>query len=131
MEFYYPPDPEDFDNEALDAVEPHTEVYWRLACSVQAPVEHNGQPPTLPDPGDPDHHDGFHGYRWTVDNYDIRFASHQLATLLFGPDNGSMNRDDIECQMQKVMKMSFDWTAFGQRLDELLRELKRLAERAS
>ena len=106
-DFYDEKDPDDFDNEALNATDPHTANYWRLARSGQEHVNHDDP---LPDPGDPDHHESYYGYRWLVDDRDIVHASFQIATLLFGPDNGSPNRDDIECQIQKVIKTSFDWT---------------------
>lgn len=50
--------------------------------------------------------------RWTVNaDHDIRVASWHIADLLLGPDDGSMERDDIECQIQRVIKESFTETA--------------------
>ena len=93
--------PDDFDNAALDAVFPHVENYWQLVQSCPEPVTY-GDP--IPQPADEP--DG----PWTVGHHDIKVASFQLAMLLFGPDNGSMNRDYIECQMQEVMKIAFGYT---------------------
>jgi len=48
---------------------------------------------------------------WTIDaDHDIRVASWRIAGLLFGPDDGSMERDDIECQVQRVIAESFTET---------------------
>jgi hypothetical protein len=45
---------------------------------------------------------------WTVNgDHDIRVASWRVASLLFGPDDGTMERDDIECQIQEALKESF------------------------
>ena len=48
---------------------------------------------------------------WTVDDdHDIRVASWRVAELIYGEDDGSMERDDIECQIQEVIARSFDFT---------------------
>ena len=44
---------------------------------------------------------------WTVDEFDITAASWVVATFLLGPDDGSLERDEIECQIQEFMKASF------------------------
>jgi hypothetical protein len=44
-------------------------------------------------------------------DHDIRVASWHIADLLMGPDDGSVERDDIECQIQRVMVESFSDTA--------------------
>jgi hypothetical protein len=49
---------------------------------------------------------------WTVNaDHDIRVASWHIADLLLGPDDGSMERDDVECQIQQVIAKSFSETA--------------------
>lgn len=49
--------------------------------------------------------------RWTVDqDHDVRVASWRVAELIYGEDDGSMERDDIECQIQGVLARSFDYT---------------------
>jgi hypothetical protein len=45
---------------------------------------------------------------YLVDHRDLMVASWHLATLIYGPDDGSIERDDIECQMQDVMRAHFD-----------------------
>lgn len=48
---------------------------------------------------------------WTVNaDHDIRVASWHIADLLLGPDDGAIDRDDIECQIQEVLKKSFSET---------------------
>jgi hypothetical protein len=49
---------------------------------------------------------------WTVNaDHDIRVASWHIADLLLGPDDGTLDRDDIECQIQAVIQESFTETA--------------------
>jgi hypothetical protein len=49
--------------------------------------------------------------RWTVDqDHDIRVASWRVAELIYGADDGSMERDAIECDIQEVIVQSFDFT---------------------
>jgi hypothetical protein len=49
---------------------------------------------------------------WTVNgDHDIRVASWHIADLLLGPDDGSMDRDDVECQIQQIIAVSFSDTA--------------------
>jgi hypothetical protein len=49
--------------------------------------------------------------RWSVDqDHDLRVAPWRVATLIYGEDDGSMERDDIECQIQEVIAQSFDYT---------------------
>lgn len=48
---------------------------------------------------------------WTVDDdHDIRVASWRVAELIYGEDDGSMERDAIECEIQEVIARSFDFT---------------------
>jgi hypothetical protein len=48
---------------------------------------------------------------WTVDqDHDIRVVSWRVVELIYGEDDGSMERDDIECQIQEVIAASFDFT---------------------
>jgi len=45
---------------------------------------------------------------WVVNaDHDIRVASWKIADLVLGPDDGSYERDDVESQIQDVMKASF------------------------
>jgi hypothetical protein len=84
-----------FDNEALDPVELHAKNYWQRCLLRQLKTLKEGRE---------------HSDRWVVADHDLSFAACQLALLLFGPDDGSTNRGDIERQMQNVMEMSFYWT---------------------
>jgi hypothetical protein len=48
---------------------------------------------------------------WTINaDHDIRVASWNIADLLLGPDDGSIERDDIECHIQQVITESFTET---------------------
>jgi hypothetical protein len=94
-------------------VDDHTAEYWRRARTATAAHCCNHDDP-LPDPGEPEHHGGG-GFVWHVEHYDIAHASFQIAALLFGPDNGTSKRDDIECQIQKVMMTTFDWNTVRHR----------------
>jgi hypothetical protein len=54
-----------------------------------------------------------------VDEQDIVFASWEIAKLLYGPDDGTEERDDIECQIQEVIKASFEMTCGCKGLAEM------------
>ena len=44
---------------------------------------------------------------WTIDEFDVMVMSWVVATLLLGPDDGSIERDEIEVQIQGFIVASF------------------------
>ena len=49
---------------------------------------------------------------WTVNaDHDLRVASWHIADLFLGPDDGSIERDATECEIQEILKQNFTDTA--------------------
>lgn len=91
---------------SLGLVDPYANAaqYW-IDASICNGEESRGFPPPLcsvDDEGDVAH---------TVDKFNLMWASWQVARLVLGPDDGSIDRDDIECQIQRVLSLSFAYTA--------------------
>lgn len=56
---------------------------------------------------------------------DLMRASWAIAEMIYGPDDGTMERDDIECRMQVIMREVF---SLGKELDERNAELRAARE---